>query len=163
MLYLAVTVDSCKPTAMTISSHHKLDLLGTEAAPISDVIKQATALVVKCYEISDCASMTDCRLKIWTKRVSTRKSTPKLCSLPPTTEAFEQNGLRAHLQVAYWLTSLSGELPALDPLQFGYESDIVNKILLPKYKSAGTPDAPESVLKLVPCEWSSHQPCKRGN
>ena len=45
--------------------------------------------------------MTEARITTWLTKTG-RKSTlriPKLCSLPPTTEAFEEN---AHSQCAIW-------------------------------------------------------------
>ena len=45
---------------------------------------------------------------------------PKLCSLPPTTEAFQLNVRRAHFQSAIWNRSLMQEPPNLDPTEYGW-------------------------------------------
>ena len=55
--------------------------------------------------------MNEARIKVW------RKKTPigaalKLCSLPPTTEAYTENVKRAHLQAAHWKASIEGTCSA---------------------------------------------------
>ena len=137
-----------------------LVLLGNVHAPRSSILKQATKFIAKCYGISsDCETMTECRFKVWAKRVGTGKAAPKLRSLPPTSESHEQNVWRAHYQVATWEASLSGELPPLEATENGCFSDVPNKCLLPIYKAEGTIDAPASVLKLIRCGCQSDQPC----
>ena len=60
---------------------------------IVDVMKQAT-------------KFTEAQ-KVWTSRVGrSLASAPKLTSLPPTTESFQENVARAHLQTAIWKSSL---------------------------------------------------------
>ena len=59
-------------------------------------------------------------------------SAPKLCSLPPTTEAFQLNALRAHLQVSQWNATMEIGPPELDPVEYGFEPNHANKILLPR-------------------------------
>ena len=107
------TVASCygieKMTALKVASKgHTLNLLGCQTAEISEVVKQATAFMAECYGISSCSSMLDCRLSVWAKKTGKASSAPKLCSLPPTTEGFHENILRAHLQVAVWLSCVTG-------------------------------------------------------
>ena len=56
-----------------------------------------------------------CRYKILIKRTRGKLSdAPKLQSLPPTTEAFCQNVLRAHYQCALWKSSLHENPPQLE-------------------------------------------------
>ena len=43
----------------------------------------------------------------------------KLCSLPPTTEAFTENVKRAHLQAAHWKASIERTVPPIDALTHG--------------------------------------------
>ena len=65
---------------------YSLSLLGEVNADMEDVINQTMAFMCKCYTISNTASMTEARIKVWTARIG-RKATskiPKLCSLPPT-------------------------------------------------------------------------------
>jgi hypothetical protein len=54
-----------------------------------------------------CTSMTECRVKTW--RSKTGKSgapSVKLCSLPPTNDAFVENINTCHLQIATWKAAL---------------------------------------------------------
>ena len=78
-----------------------MDLLGQPMAHIDKVVKQATGFIAACYGLNTpCSSMTDCRQQQWAHKIGKFSAAPKLCSLPPTTEAFEQNVRRAHHQVA---------------------------------------------------------------
>ena len=54
--------------------------------------------------------MREARIKMWRKKASIG-ATLKLCSLPPTTEAFTETAKRAHLQDAPWKGSIEGTLP----------------------------------------------------
>ena len=153
-----------KVTALKVASEgYQLGSLGCETAALSDVSKQATSFIAKCYGVSPCSSMTDCRLVTWAKKTGKGSRAPKLCSLPPTPEGFEPNILRAHFQVAYWMCVLTGERPTLDPLQCGWDEDETNKCLIPKYKTNQAPDAPDNVLKLVRCGCASDRPCQGAN
>ena len=122
-----------KTTAVKIASKgYRLNLLGDLTADFQKVEHQSMEFMAACYGIQKCSSMTECRQKLWAQRTGKSSSVPKLCSLPPTTEAFHENVLRAHLQVATWYASLLGEPPAQDPVQFGWEADPVNKCLIPQ-------------------------------
>ena len=79
---------------------YSLSLLGN--ACMEDVINQAMAFMCNCYGVSDTVSMTEARIKVWTARTGRKAASkvPKLCSLPPTTEAFQLNVKRAHFQCA---------------------------------------------------------------
>ena len=61
------------------------------------------------------------RYDIWLKRTSKRKVTakPKLQTLPPTAEAFQENVKRAHLQACIWKSALSDDPPEMDPCTYG--------------------------------------------
>ena len=63
---------------------------------------------------------------------------------------------------ATWYASLLGEPPALDPVQFGWEADTVNKCLIPQNMRKGTPYAPLHVLQLVRCGCESELSCRGG-
>ena len=67
--------------------------------------------------------MADCRQQQWACKIviETSTSAPKLCSLPPTTVSFEQYFRRAHRQVALWYSALSGDEPALNAVEYGWE------------------------------------------
>ena len=64
--------------------------------------------------------------------------------------------------MATWYASLLGEPPALDPVQFGWEADPVNKCLIPQNMRKGTPYAPLHVLQLVRCGCESELSCGGG-
>ena len=51
--------------------------------------------------------MTHCRHLVWASKLANLR----LCSLPPTMEAFQENLLHAHLQVAHWHAPLKGVVP----------------------------------------------------
>ena len=80
------------------------DLLGDVDAPFPDVMKQATQLITFCYGQLHYDSMSETRIRVWTVRTRNpgTTNTPKLCSLPPTTEAFTDNMKRAHMQTCIW-------------------------------------------------------------
>ena len=122
------TVASCfgggKVAALEVlrHGHRSLNLLGnTGGPPFSEVVDQATHFMLVCYGQQRCLSMTEARQQMWFSKVSrSMASAPKLCSLPPTSEAFEQNVARAHLQVAIWLHALDPNPPVLDPTYYGW-------------------------------------------
>ena len=68
-------------------------------------------------------TMTEAKWKLWAEKVSQSVvSTPKLSSLPPTTESFAQNAARTHLLVAVWRNALQLEPnpPQMEPRDFGW-------------------------------------------
>ena len=77
---------------------------------MEDIIKQATAFMCRCYNVEGAITMTEARIKAWTTKKKTgrknAKKVPKLCSLPPTSEVFEENVNRAHFQCAIWRRAL---------------------------------------------------------
>ena len=103
---VAATYGLGKTKAITVARKgYTLDLLGQPMAAIDKVVKQATVFIATCYGLkTPCSSMTDCRQQQWAQKIGKSSAAPKLCSLPPTTEAFEQNVHRAHHQVALWYT-----------------------------------------------------------
>jgi len=107
--------------------------------------------------------MTECRQQLWAQKTGKSTAAPKLCGLPPTTEAFEQNVYRAHFQVAQWYSALSGDPPPLNAVDYGWEADGANKCLIPRNMAEGVPCAPEQILKLVKCGCVSERPCKGAN
>jgi hypothetical protein len=141
----------------------KLDLLGQPTASMDRVLEQATAFIASCYGITTGASsMTEIRQLLWAQKIGKTTKAPTLCSLPPTSEAFEQNVRRAHYQVNEWHCALTGDPSILDPSQYGWERDTINKSLVPRNMSEGVPYAPDYILKLVRCGCASQQPCKSG-
>lgn len=81
----------------------RLDKLGEVSESFETIRLQATAFVASCYGHPSCESNTTAlRYEVWLKKMSNHKlnSAPDLKVLPPTSEAFEQHVLRAHLQAA---------------------------------------------------------------
>lgn len=161
---VAATYGVGKTKAIAVAQKgYKLDQLGQPTADIDKVLQQATEFMGACYGItSGGSSMTDIRQLLWAQKIGKSTTAPKLCSLPPTTEAFEQNVRRAHYQVCEWYNALAGESPPLDTAEYGWEKDETNKILYPRNMKDGVPYAPEYILKLVRCGCASEQPCKSG-
>ena len=97
---------------------------------------------------------------MWFSKVSRSKDTaPNLCSLPPTSEAFEQNVARAHLQfVAIWLHALDPNTPVLDPTYYGWSQEERSTALSPTTVPQ-TSLAPTGLLKLIKCSCRSEMPC----
>lgn len=119
--------------------------------------------MLSCYGHSGCASMTDARQKVWKTKVSrTICSALNLCSLPRTNEAFKENVLRAHMQVAMWKTSDKSEPAAPDPLQHGsgWILDTCTGCLVARGGGDNELLAPEEIKKFIKCSYESKQPCK---
>lgn len=140
---------------------HSLSLLGDKTASIEDVNKQASVFINICYGYPKCLTVSEARVRAWSTKMGRSASSkpPRLCSLPPTNEAFLQNVKRAHLQTIIWKNAL-GAPPAIDPEQFGYYKNSISKELLP----IGVPDnvalAPNEVLKLNKGSCDSEAPCR---
>ncbi|MPC60869.1 hypothetical protein E2C01_054929 [Portunus trituberculatus] len=80
--------------------------IGNVQADMKSVEAQATSFTCAAYgkAAESCKSMTECRVKMWhSKTGKNGASSVKLCSLPPTTDAFIENVHRCHLQVAIWM------------------------------------------------------------
>ena len=118
-----------KTKAITVARKgYTLDLLGQPMADIDKVVKQATVFIAACYDLkTPCSSATDCRQQQWAQKIGKSSAVPKVCSLPPTTEAFEQNVRRAHHQVALWYSALGGDPAAMNAVEYGWESDDTNR------------------------------------
>ena len=57
-------------------------------------------------------TVTEARQKMWAKKVSRIiASASMLASLPPATESFAQNAVRAHLRVAVWRMAMKSNPP----------------------------------------------------
>ena len=105
-------IDKTKMLKAVQSSKYSISLLGDLNAPMEDIIKQATDFMCRCYNSLDATTTTEARITAWLTKTG-RKSAlriPKLCSLLPTTEAFEENVKRAHFQRAIWRNALSKNL-----------------------------------------------------
>ncbi|KAG1683695.1 hypothetical protein GQR58_009834 [Nymphon striatum] len=74
---------------------------------------------------------------------------PKLCALPPTTEAFKENVARVHLQVAIWLHALDQDPPSLEPNEHGWSQEEGSNVHNPITVPADILLAPPELLKLI--------------
>ena len=108
-------------------------------------------------------SMTECRQRLWAQMTGKRGCPPKLSNIPPTTEGHLQNTLRAHRQLYHWYALKDIDPPEIEAVDYGYESDPVNKILLPRPLAEGVKPAPDDILDRIRCRCSSAEPCKTSN
>ncbi|KAG1660059.1 Down syndrome cell adhesion molecule-like protein Dscam2 [Nymphon striatum] len=76
---------------------------------------------------------------------------PKLCALPPTTEAFKENVARVHLQVAIWLHALDQDPPSLELNEHGWSQEEGSNVHNPITVPADILLAPPELLKLIKC------------
>ena len=98
--------------------------IGGVRAEIKSVEARGTKSMCAAYGkvAESCNSMTECRVKIWrSKTGKSGASSLKLCSIPPTTEAFTENVHRCHLQVAIWKAALLESPPEMDSTKYGCE------------------------------------------
>ena len=139
-----------------------LDMIGNAKANWPEVLEQATQFIGSCYGQSKSTSMSEARVSVWTSKTgkSGVTSTPKLCSLPPTTEAFIENVKRAHLQTCIWRNALQLNPPDLEPTSFGWVKESGTKSLLPTTVLTNVQLAPNHILKMIRCTCSSELPCK---
>lgn len=76
-------------------------MFGDSSLPVAQyhkLLAEARVFILACYKMSDCASLTEARVKVWQNKMKMNSlEPPKLCSLPPTEAAFTQNPLRDHL------------------------------------------------------------------
>ena len=109
--------------------------------------------------VNGATTMTEARIKFWTTKIGSKTATkvPKLCSLPSTSEVFEENVKRAHFQCATWRKVLQ-ESPNLDPTEYGWCKDEETKSLQPVPLPPSKLPAPDYILKLVCCSCGSERP-----
>ena len=137
-----------------------LNLLGAPGHSIESVIQQAVSFISACYGHTHCSTMSETRLKVWLSSTSTGKgsSTPKLCTLPPTTEAFKENE-RAHHQALVWQSLEAKNPPELDSTEHGWEKEHQIMSLQPVTLPDEVKLVPEMVLCLIKCGCHSTTPC----
>ncbi len=127
---------------------------------MSSVVDQATAFLSACYGQHNCETMSDARLKVWAAKTGKGyTSTPKLHSLPPTTESFRENVKRAHYQAYLWRTLESVDVQMANPEQYGWKKDEPSISLLPITLPENVPLAPAAVMSLIRCGCASDPPC----
>ena len=97
---------------------------------------------------------------MWASKVSRSVAcAPKLASLPPTTEAFSQNTVPAHLQVAVWRNTMDPDPPTITPTSFGW-TQRYGKEMFPTLLPDAVPLVPDALLKVVKCSCGGDSPCK---
>ena len=94
-------------------------------------------------------TISKCHKWLWAQKIARSYAAPKLASLPPTTERFLQNAKRAHFRAVQWYAALKSDPPSLNPPDYGWEADDVNKTLYPTAIAEGVCLAPDCVLKLI--------------
>ena len=86
--------------------HYNLTLI-EDCSLITDdypnMFQQAIGFVLSCYGQSQASTLTDARKRSWISKIAKVIDKPnKLCSVPLSTQAFEENVLWAHLPAAVW-------------------------------------------------------------
>ena len=128
----AATYSIGKKTAVMAAQGHALTKIGKEESPIDGILTEATLYQCSMYGCQSCRSSTECRKKQWRLKVGKLvASALKLCTLPPTTHAHLQNTLRSHIQLCEWCSTLQIDPPRFDPVEYGFEADHNNKLLIP--------------------------------
>ena len=146
-----------------LNDGYSLVSLGNKRADFADVLQECTAFVAAYYGCKNVPTVSQVRLQAWNTKVANAKSAmPKLKSLPPTTEAFQENVKRAHLQACIWRSALDPDPPAMDRTNYGWENDLASRILLPISTPADVELAPAEVLQLIKCGCSTASPCSTG-
>ena len=102
--------------------------------------------------------MSLARIDVWSCKMAkpNLSKAPELKSLLPTTEAFEQNVRKAHIQI--WKSANEPDLPQLDPTEYGWTRDEVSKSLISIMVFSEVKMAPPEVFKLIRCGCSSSNP-----
>lgn len=138
-----------------------LNQLGNLEGSIEDALDQATKFILACYGHTACANLTEARQKVWIDKVGRSKAAaPDLKSLPPTTEAFKQNALRAHLQLAIWRHAVNADPPDLHPSSYGWSKVEGSTSVIPTTVADDVVLVPDELLKVIRCSCSSDIACK---
>ena len=139
-----------------------MSLLGVFDSPIEAVIAQATKFISACYgQYSTSESMSETRWRVWASKTGRTSAVPtKLCSLPPTSEAFKENVKRAHHQAIMWRSLEDSSLPELHVEKYGWVKDSKLKTLQPVLIPTNVELAPETVMRLIRCGCKSVNPCR---
>jgi len=97
-----------------VRSGISLSLWGHIDTPLPVAIEQATLFMTACYG-QKCDTVSNAPLTAWAAKTGKGQvSTPRLCLLPPTTEAFVENVKRAHHQASIWRSAKEEDPPELD-------------------------------------------------
>ena len=128
-----------------------------------NVINEGTNFISKCYGIKSSSSMSNTRLIAWgRKNGKGHTSSPILARLPPSTEASVENLKRVHFQAVLRRT-LNEKCPLkLNPEEFGWKRDTLNKILVPVHLPENVKLGPDYILQMIRCGCKSNIPCNQG-
>ena len=135
--------------------------LGDLNSSLDDVMKEATSFICTCYGSKQKEDLSEARIDLWSKKMGKKNITaaPPLKTIPPTTEAFRENVLRAHIQIAVWRSALMPDPPSFDPSDYGWTREEATKTLTPRTLPQDVALAPPEVLKLLRCGCSTNEPC----
>lgn len=123
-----------------------------------EAIHQSTRFLLSCYGFPNCKTLSEAREKSWTRKISrSTASAPKLESLPPTTETFRENAMRAHLQVSWWKSATLAALPDHDACQFGWTLE--DGQYRPTQMQPRLATMPPELMKIMKCGCASATPC----
>ena len=105
--------------------------------------------------------MSDVRKDVWATKMGKPKvtTTPDLKVLPPTTETFEQNVRRAHIQTAIWKSAVESEPPTLNLTKYVWPRDEASRSLIPIMLPPNVAFALSEVLEMIRCGCLSDKPC----
>jgi len=129
---------------------------------VDEAVKETTKFIGACYRSKSKDDLSEVRVEMWSKKMGKKNITaaPELNTVPPTSEAFKENVLRAHFQVAVWKSVPEPDPPSLDPTEYGWVRDEVTKTLTPRTLPSDVTLAPPEVLELLRCGCSTDEPCR---
>ena len=94
------------PSVVTVSTIERL----------TNVQGKNTKFISSCFGVKEVDNLSELRFSVWGKRTGKGlTSTPKLKSLPPTSEVFHLNFLRVHYQACLWNSFNERRLSNMDP------------------------------------------------
>ena len=151
---------------LTVLKHLKqgilLTSLGDKESNIIDVYNDSGKFISACYGVKDEFNLSKVRYLVWRRKAEGKISaTPKLAALPPTTEVFNLNVLRAHYQACIWNSCLENNPPDLNPCDFGWKKDTLNDCLELVFFPDHVLPIPTLILKRFSCKCLSEKTCSR--
>ena len=143
-----------KKTVFKKLSEFPLTKPGQQDVAMEDIMMECKQFVAACYGFPGENDMSVERYKVWRRKTETRKLTQsfKLRTLPPSNSALVRNILRAHLQCAYWRSSLDSDPPLLDISKHGWIKDEKTKSLIQVMIEDVIKVAPDKMLKRISCK-----------
>ncbi|CAG9769182.1 unnamed protein product [Ceutorhynchus assimilis] len=119
-------------------------------------IAECTCFIPYCYGYKkEVHNMSDVRYTV----CLSKKNSPKIKKLPPTTKAFDLHIKRCHLQACIWNAAASPFPPSLNPTDYGFAKNEATHSLVPIQLPSNKGLAPPELLKSLRCSCSSEMPC----